>query len=158
MTYFDVRIPGLPLTVVAADGLTVRPVKVDEFRIAVAETYDVIVQPAAPMRSRSLRRRWTAPAAAETLASAPGRAPVPPLDPQAGADHGDMGSCIDLREDDPNAWASERFRGPDTMRVVTGRWGTGERVAKSTRGDAGRQRAPDFPTPAPGFATTDGAC
>lgn len=45
MTYFDVRIPGLKMTVVAADGLDVRPVDVDEFRIGVAETYDVIVQP-----------------------------------------------------------------------------------------------------------------
>ena len=45
MTYFDVRIPGLKLTVVAADGQPVRPVEVDEFRIAVAETYDVIVEP-----------------------------------------------------------------------------------------------------------------
>jgi CopA family copper-resistance protein len=45
MTYFDVRIPGLDMTVVQADGNNVQPVKVDEFRIAVAETYDVIVQP-----------------------------------------------------------------------------------------------------------------
>lgn len=45
MTYFDVRIPGLKLTVVASDGGEVEPVAVDEFRIAVAETYDVIVQP-----------------------------------------------------------------------------------------------------------------
>ncbi len=45
MTAFDVRIPGLPMTVVQADGNDVEPVKVDEFRIAVAETYDVIVQP-----------------------------------------------------------------------------------------------------------------
>ena len=45
MTYFDVRIPGLKMTVVAADGLHVKPVSVDEFRIAVAETYDVIVEP-----------------------------------------------------------------------------------------------------------------
>ena len=45
MTYFDVRIPGLEMTVVQADGNDVQPVKVDEFRIAVAETYDVIVQP-----------------------------------------------------------------------------------------------------------------
>lgn len=42
-TYFDVRIPGLPMTVVQADGNDVQPVTVDEFRIAVAETYDVIV-------------------------------------------------------------------------------------------------------------------
>jgi CopA family copper-resistance protein len=46
MTYFDVRIPGLKMTVVAADGQYVHPVTVDEFRIATAETYDVIVEPA----------------------------------------------------------------------------------------------------------------
>jgi len=45
MTYFDIRIPGLKMTVVGADGNNVWPVPVDEFRIAVAETYDVIVQP-----------------------------------------------------------------------------------------------------------------
>ena len=45
MTFFDVRIPGLKLTVVQADGQNVQPVPVDEFRIAVAETYDVIVRP-----------------------------------------------------------------------------------------------------------------
>jgi CopA family copper-resistance protein len=45
MTYFDVRIPGLKMTVVAADGQPVHPVTVDEFRIAVAETFDVIVEP-----------------------------------------------------------------------------------------------------------------
>ena len=45
MTYFDVRIPGLTLTVVAADGLPVQPVTVDELRIGVAETYDVVVMP-----------------------------------------------------------------------------------------------------------------
>jgi L-ascorbate oxidase len=45
MTFFDVRIPGLQMTVVQADGQNVQPVPVDEFRIAVAETYDVIVRP-----------------------------------------------------------------------------------------------------------------
>ena len=45
MSIFDVRIPGLKLTVVAADGQDVEPVSVDEFRIAAAETYDVIVEP-----------------------------------------------------------------------------------------------------------------
>src|SRR5688572_11634997 len=45
MTYFDVRIPGLKMTVVAADGQYIHPVTVDEFRIAVAETFDVIVEP-----------------------------------------------------------------------------------------------------------------
>lgn len=45
MTFFDVRIPGLKMRVVAADGNNVQPVEVDEFRIGVAETYDVIVEP-----------------------------------------------------------------------------------------------------------------
>lgn len=45
MSIFDVRIPGLPMTVVAADGQNVMPVKVDEFRFGVGETYDVIVMP-----------------------------------------------------------------------------------------------------------------
>ncbi|ANK81713.1 MAG: copper oxidase [Rhizobiales bacterium NRL2] len=45
MTYFDIRIPGLEMTVVQADGNEVQPVAVDEFRIAVAETFDVIVEP-----------------------------------------------------------------------------------------------------------------
>ena len=46
MTTFNVRIPGLRLTIVAADGMAVRPVTIDEFQIGVAETYDVIVTPA----------------------------------------------------------------------------------------------------------------
>jgi len=45
MTFFDVRIPDLPMTVVQSDGNDVEPVTVDEFRIGVAETYDVIVEP-----------------------------------------------------------------------------------------------------------------
>lgn len=45
MTFFDIRIPGLKMTVVATDGNDVQPVTVDEFRIGVAETYDVIVEP-----------------------------------------------------------------------------------------------------------------
>jgi copper-resistance protein, CopA family len=44
-TIFDVRIPGLKMTVIAADGQDVQPVPVDEFRISVAETYDVVVEP-----------------------------------------------------------------------------------------------------------------
>ncbi|MGB3768323.1 MAG: copper resistance system multicopper oxidase [Phormidesmis sp.] len=47
MTFFDVRIPGLKMQVVQADSQNVQPVEVDEFRIGVAETYDVIVEPQA---------------------------------------------------------------------------------------------------------------
>ena len=45
MTFFDIRIPGLKMTVVQADGQNIQPVDVNEFRIATAETYDVIVEP-----------------------------------------------------------------------------------------------------------------
>lgn len=45
MSFFDVRIPGLKMSVVQADGQNVEPVAVDEFRFAPAETYDVIVAP-----------------------------------------------------------------------------------------------------------------
>ena len=45
MTFFDVRIPGLKMTVIAADGQDVEPVPVDELRIGVAEIYDVMVEP-----------------------------------------------------------------------------------------------------------------
>ncbi|MBX7528465.1 copper resistance system multicopper oxidase [Qipengyuania vesicularis] len=47
MTFFNVRIPGVPMTVIAADGQEVSPVEVDEFQIGTAETYDVIVAPPA---------------------------------------------------------------------------------------------------------------
>ena len=47
MSFFDVRIPNLKMTVVSADGQPVQPVTVDEFRIGAAETYDVIVEPKA---------------------------------------------------------------------------------------------------------------
>ena len=42
---FDVRIPGLKMTVISADGQDVDPISVDEFRVSVAETYDVMIEP-----------------------------------------------------------------------------------------------------------------
>ena len=96
-SYFDVRIPGVKMTVVAADGLYVRPVEVDEFRIATAETYDVIVElsgaEAFTIFAQSIDRTGYA---AGTLAVREGlRAAVPELDePQmltmADMGHGDM--------------------------------------------------------------------
>jgi CopA family copper-resistance protein len=60
MTFFDVRIPGLKMKVVAADGNNIHPVDVDEFRIGVAETYDVIVEPSSnkayPIFAQSIDR------------------------------------------------------------------------------------------------------
>jgi CopA family copper-resistance protein len=93
MTYFDVRIPGLKMTVVAADGQPVRPVEVDEFRIAVAETYDVIVEPtgaeAFTIFAQAMDRTGFA---AGTLAVRDGlAAPVPGLDPRPSLSMADMG-------------------------------------------------------------------
>ena len=93
MTYFDVRIPGLKMTVVAADGLYVHPVTVDEFRIAVAETFDVIVEPtgqeAFTIFAQSVDRTGYA---AGTLAVREGlQAPVPDMDPRQLLTMADMG-------------------------------------------------------------------
>ncbi|ABY95933.1 copper resistance system multicopper oxidase [Pseudomonas plecoglossicida] len=100
MTYFDVRIPGLKMTVVAADGQYVKPVSIDEFRIAVAETYDVIVEPeneqAYTIFAQSMDRTGYSRG---TLAVREGlQAPVPAVDPRPlismsdmGMDHGSMG-------------------------------------------------------------------
>ena len=93
MSYFDVRIPGLKMTVVAADGQPVHPVTVDEFRIATAETFDVIVEPsgqdAFTIFAQSMDRTAYA---AGTLAVRTGlRAPVPSLDPRPLLTMADMG-------------------------------------------------------------------
>ena len=93
MSYFDVRMPGLKMTVVAADGQHVHPVTVDEFRIATAETYDVIVEPsgqeAFTIFAQSMDRTGFA---VGTLAVREGlRAPVPELDPRAMLTMADMG-------------------------------------------------------------------
>lgn len=92
MTYFDVRIPGLKMTVVAADGQPVKPVSVDEFRIAVAETYDVIVEPTGPVYTLFAQSMDRTGYARGTLSSQGGLlAPVPPVDPRPWLTMDDMG-------------------------------------------------------------------
>ncbi|HEX8726570.1 MAG TPA: copper resistance system multicopper oxidase [Gemmatimonadaceae bacterium] len=82
MTFFDVRIPGLKMTVVAADGSNVEPVTVDEFRIGVAETYDVVVEPRADAYTIFAEALDRSGYARATLATRTGlSAPVPPMDP-----------------------------------------------------------------------------
>lgn len=92
-TIFNVRIPGLRMMVVAADGQNVRPIEVDEFQIGNAETYDVIVQPiedrAFTIVSEAVDRSGMGRA---TLAPRPGMsAPVPPLRERPLATMKDMG-------------------------------------------------------------------
>lgn len=91
MTFFDVRIPGLKMTVVQADGQDVEPVTVDEIRIGVAETYDVIVTPreeAYTIFAQSMDRTGYARG---TLAARAGMAAaVPALDKPEPLDMSDM--------------------------------------------------------------------
>lgn len=80
-SFFNIRIPGLPMTVIAADGQNVQPVEVDEFQIGTAETYDVIVEPggaeAYAIVAEAMDRSGMALA---MLASRPGaRAAIPAL-------------------------------------------------------------------------------
>jgi CopA family copper-resistance protein len=113
MSYFNVRIPGLEMTVVQADGQNVEPVTVDEFQIATAETYDVIVEPkedraftvfAESMDRSGYTRGTLAPQAGMS-------APIPELRPpplrtmiDMGMDMGDMGNMTGMDMDaDANA-------------------------------------------------------
>ncbi len=93
MTYFDVRIPGLKMTVVEVDGQYVHPLTVDELRIATAETFDVIVEPTGQdaftiFAQDSARTGYVS----GTLAVREGlRAPVPAVDPRPLLTMADMG-------------------------------------------------------------------
>ncbi|CAO1654301.1 Copper-resistance protein, CopA family [Parasphingorhabdus sp. NYA22] len=97
MTFFNVRLPGLPMTVVQADGQNVQPVAVDELQIGVAETYDVVVTPteagAFAIAAESMDRSGMARA---SLTSQPGRKAAfpalraPPLLSMVDMGHGDM--------------------------------------------------------------------
>lgn len=106
-TYFDVRIPGLPMTLVQASGQYVQPVETDEFRIEIAQTFDVIVEPTedraytvfAESMDRSGYARGTLAPREGMSAEVPPRRPRPVLtmadmgmdhDEMAGMDHSQM--------------------------------------------------------------------
>ena len=100
-TFYDVRIPGLKLTVVSTDGQEVEPVSVDEFRFGPGETYDVLVRPtddAYTIFAQSMDRTGYARG---TLAARPGlSAPVPAMDARQNLTMqdmmGDMSSMSDM--------------------------------------------------------------
>ena len=100
MSFFDFRIPGLELTVVAADGQDVEPVTVDELRIGTAEVYDVLVSPgdaAYTLFAQSMDRSGYARG---TLAPAHGLvAEIPPLDARVELSMVDMGMAMDMDMD-----------------------------------------------------------
>lgn len=93
MTIYDVRIPGLKMKVVAADGQNIEPVSVDEFRIAVAETYDVVVEPkddrAYTIFAQSIDR--TGYARGILSPNADWTPEIPQMDPRPLLGHRDMG-------------------------------------------------------------------
>lgn len=101
MTFFDVRIPGLKMTVVAADGQYVQPVTVDEFRLGVAETYDVIIEPSSEQAytlfCQTIDRSGYARG---TLTPDPAMIPeVPEMDESPILTHADMGMLHDVQGD-----------------------------------------------------------
>jgi len=87
MSYFDIRIPGLQMDVVQTDGQNVVPVTVDEFRIAVAETYDVIITPKEPGTYQVLAESIDRTGFAESVASLK----LPPSRPRSLLTMADMG-------------------------------------------------------------------
>ncbi len=97
MTIFDVRIPGLKMTVVASDGQNIEPVTIDEFRIGVAETYDVVVEPsddsAYTIFAQSIDR--TGYARGTLTPDVSWAAAVPEMDPAPLLGHRDMGMGMD---------------------------------------------------------------
>lgn len=132
MTIFNVRIPGLQMTVVSTDGQNVRPVTIDEFQIGNAETYDVIVQPtedrAFTFVAESIDRSGMCRA---TLAPRLGmRAPVPPLRERpvltmkdmgmAGMDHGAMAGMDHGSMDMAGMNMRDKSRVPPNLKVGVG--------------------------------------
>lgn len=100
MSIFDVRIPGLKMTVVSCDGQNIEPVSVDEFRIGTAETYDVIVEPSTEQAytvfAQSIDRSGYARG---TLTPDPSlQAEVPSLDSFVALGHREMGMGISMAE------------------------------------------------------------
>lgn len=95
-TIFDVRIPDLKMTVVAADGIDIEPVTIDDFRIGVAEIYDVIVTPtkdAHAIFAQNIDRTGYVAATLATKANA--RASIPAMDKIEWMTMGDMMGAMD---------------------------------------------------------------
>lgn len=97
MTFFDVRIPGLTMTMVQSDGNDIEPVVVDQFRIGNAETYDVIVEPREESAYSIFAQAFDRTGYARgTLATKPGMtAEIPAMDPRPARTMVDMGMAMD---------------------------------------------------------------
>ena len=119
LTFFNIRIPGLPMKVIQADGQNVQPVEVDEFQIGNAETYDVIVEPkgkdAFAIIAETMERSGMATA---MLASRQGaRAPIPALREPPLLTMADMGMSheppTDATSDEPMTHSDHDAHGSD---------------------------------------------
>ncbi|WP_323754259.1 copper resistance system multicopper oxidase [Marinobacter sp.] len=145
MTYFDVRIPGLNMTVVQADGNNVQPVNVDEFRIGVAETYDVIVRPrdaqAYTIFAESMGRSGYARA---TLAPKDGmEAAVPTMRKPARLTMADMGGMHDMDHGNMNHGAMSEMDHSGMPGMDHGSMATMDHSAHGSK-DSGKKK-PDDP-------------
>ena len=114
MSIFNVRMPGLPMTIVQADGLNVRPLEIDEFQIGVAETYDAIVTPKADQAYTLMAESIDSSGYARaTLAPRPGMsAPVPPLRQRPLLTMKDMGMAHHGGHGEKNAHAGHSAPAP----------------------------------------------
>jgi CopA family copper-resistance protein len=120
MTFFDVRIPGLKMTVVSADGQNIDPVSVDEFRLGVAETYDVIVEPkddrAYTIFAQDIARSGYARGTLTPSESLIGE--VPEMDAVPNLTHSDMG--MDMSGMDHGSMPGMDHSGMDMSKPMTG--------------------------------------
>ncbi len=131
MTFFDIRIPGLKMRVVAADGNNIQPVDVDEFRIGVAETYDVIVEPqdadAYAIFAQSIDRSGYALGNLTTDAKI--LADVPPMDPRETLTMRDMGMSKDMKKmsgmDMKKSTDMQNLKKPIPLTKLPIKWGVG---------------------------------
>ena len=121
MTHFDIRIPGLAMRVVEADGITVEPVDVDQFRIAVAETYDVIVEPKADhaytIFAEAMDRSGYARATLTANKSL--QAEVPKMSPRTLLTMEDMGAMHGHSEHQANSTAMDHGQHTDHLQPST---------------------------------------
>ncbi|PWB22777.1 copper oxidase, partial [Stenotrophomonas sp. SPM] len=146
MTYFDVRIPGLKMTVVAADGQYIHPVSIDEFRIAPAETYDVLVEPtgqdAFTLFCQDMGRTGFA---AGTLAVRHGlQAPVPQRDPRPLLTMSDMGHDM-AHVSGMSGHDMGGHGGHDMAAMKSMEGGCGASMGHGAHGNASASKAPKHP-------------
>jgi len=139
MSFFDVRIPGLKMTVVAADGQYVQPVSVEEFRIGVAETYDVIVEPddgAYTIFAQSMDRSGYARG---TLTPDLGMtAEVPLVDAVPNLTHADMGMDMSGMDHSQHDMSGMDMQGMDHSQHQKGQMAAGSKLANPSDFSSGK--------------------